>query len=101
MPAAKPPEFRRRAVDLARQGGQPVGRIAKDLGISESCLRRWMAIDDVDSGRAEGVTYAARRTAEGKTRRDIKRCLKRAIAREIYRLLEAHARAQTKVNTAA
>jgi len=61
MPAAKPPEFRRRAVDLARQGGQPVGRIAKDLGISESCLRRWMAIDDVDFGRAEGVSSAERR----------------------------------------
>lgn len=38
-------------------------------------------------------TYAARRTAEGKSPRDIKRCLKRAIAREIYRLLEAHAQA--------
>lgn len=38
-------------------------------------------------------TYAARRTAEGKTPREIKRCLKRAIAREIYRVLEAHARA--------
>jgi hypothetical protein len=45
--------------------------------------------------------YAARRTAEGKTRRDIKRCLKRAIAREIYRLLEAHAKAEKKINQAA
>lgn len=31
--------------------------------------------------------YAERRTAEGKTRRDIIRCLKRFIAREIYQLL--------------
>ena len=31
--------------------------------------------------------YAARRRAEGKTRREIVRCLKRHIAREIYRLL--------------
>ncbi len=46
-------------------------------------------------------TYAARRTAEGKTIRDIKRCLKRAIAREVYRLLEAHARATKKINQAA
>jgi transposase len=45
--------------------------------------------------------YAARRTAEGKTRRDIKRCLKRAIAREIYRLLEAHAKAERQLKTAA
>ncbi len=46
-------------------------------------------------------TYAARRTAEGKTPREIKRCLKRAIAREIYRLLETHARATVKINPAA
>jgi transposase len=45
--------------------------------------------------------YAARRSAEGKTLREIKRCLKRAIAREIYRLLEAHAKATKKINEAA
>jgi transposase len=45
--------------------------------------------------------YAARRTAEGKTPREIKRCLKRAIAREVYRLLEAHARAAKKTNQVA
>lgn len=56
MPAPRPPEFRRRAVELARAGDQPVAQIAKDLGISESCLRRWMAVDHVDTGRAEGVT---------------------------------------------
>lgn len=31
--------------------------------------------------------YARRRTAEGKTKKDILRCLKRAIAREIYHLI--------------
>ena len=61
MPAARPPEFRRRAVDLARAGEQPVAKIAKDLGISESCLRRWMDADDVDAGRKEGLTSAERR----------------------------------------
>jgi len=33
--------------------------------------------------------YAARRSAEGKTGRDIKRCLKRAIARRLYRRIQA------------
>lgn len=56
MPAAKPPEFRRRAVELARSGQQPVAQIAKDLGISDSCLRRWMSVDDVDAGRRPGLT---------------------------------------------
>ena len=43
MPAPHPLEFRLRAVELARQGTAPVARVAKDLGISESCLRNWMA----------------------------------------------------------
>ena len=33
--------------------------------------------------------YVARRTAEGKTTREIRRCLKRYIARELYRILTA------------
>ncbi|QEW03500.1 helix-turn-helix domain-containing protein [Microbacterium lushaniae] len=41
MPAAHPPEFRRRALDLVAQGN-PVGQTARNLGISESCLRNWM-----------------------------------------------------------
>ena len=41
-------------------------------------------------------TYATRRTQEGKSAREIKRCLKRAVAREIYRMLEANAAAQSK-----
>ena len=56
MPAAKPPEFRRRAVELARAGEYPVAKIAQDLGIAESCLRRWMRQEDVDTGRVEGLT---------------------------------------------
>jgi transposase len=31
--------------------------------------------------------YVARRTAEGKSRREIMRCLKRYIAREVYRVV--------------
>jgi transposase len=34
--------------------------------------------------------YAARRTAEGKTPREIKRCLKRYLARRLFRILEAN-----------
>lgn len=56
MPAPHPPEFRRRAIDLARQPGASVARVAKDLGISESGLRRWMSQDDVDAGRKEGLS---------------------------------------------
>ena len=55
MPAAHLPEFRRRALDLVA-AGEPVARTARDLGISESCLRNWMNRDAVDSGRKPGMT---------------------------------------------
>jgi transposase-like protein len=54
MPAPHPVEFRRRAVELARTGDKPVGALAKDLGISESCLRNWMAQADADDGAGGG-----------------------------------------------
>ena len=41
-----PPEFRQRAVELPHLGDGPVTALAKDLGISESCLRSWMAQAD-------------------------------------------------------
>ncbi len=58
MPRPHPPEFRRRAVQLARTGDQPVALIAKDLGISESCLRNWVKRDQIETGDREGLTEA-------------------------------------------
>jgi transposase len=56
MPAPHPPEFRRRAVELARLREKPIREIAMDLGISESCLRNWMQRADVDAGDRPGLT---------------------------------------------
>jgi fatty-acyl-CoA synthase len=57
VPAPHPPEFRRRAVELARQKTRPVAELAKELRISESCLRNWMAQAEVDeSGSATELT---------------------------------------------
>lgn len=56
MPAPHPPEFRQRAVELARLREKPIRQIARDLGISESCLRNWMAQADTDAGAREGLT---------------------------------------------
>ena len=36
--------------------GEPIAQIAKDLGIAESGLRRWMAQADVDEGKREGLS---------------------------------------------
>lgn len=50
MPAPHPAEFRQRAVELARTGSKPVGQIARELNISESCLRNWLAQSEADAG---------------------------------------------------
>ena len=60
MPRPHPPEFRQRAVQLARLHEKPVARIAEDLGISDSCLRGWMKQADIDEGRKEGLSSADR-----------------------------------------
>ena len=67
MPRPHPPEFRRRAGELANQRDEygervtPIARLASDLGISESCLRRWMDQGAVDAGQREGLTSAERK----------------------------------------
>ena len=60
MPRPHPPEFRRRAIELAREGAKPMSQLAKDLGISETCLRNWVHRADIDDGRREGTTSSER-----------------------------------------
>ncbi|WP_367182683.1 transposase, partial [Mycetocola sp.] len=43
-----PLEFRRDVVAVARKGEAPISRIAKDFGISESCLQRWLKLADIE-----------------------------------------------------
>ena len=56
MPRPHPPEFRKRAVELARLRENPIAQIAVDLGISESCLRNWLHQADVDEGAKQGLS---------------------------------------------
>ncbi|QTP18995.1 transposase [Micrococcus luteus] len=58
MPAAYPREFRQDVVAIARKGQIPIAQVAKDFGIAESCLRRWLAQDDVEAGIRPGITKA-------------------------------------------
>ncbi len=58
MPKAFPLEFRRDVVAVARQSDAPIAQVARDFGISESCLQRWLKLDDVEEGRRPGVTAA-------------------------------------------
>lgn len=58
MPKAFPIEFRRDVVAVARSTDAPMSQVARDFGISESCLQRWLKIDDIEEGRRPGVSQA-------------------------------------------
>ena len=65
MPKAFPLEFRRDVVAVARKGEAPLSQIAKDFGISESCLHRWLKLADVDDGARPGRDQQRVRGAAG------------------------------------
>ena len=46
------PEFKAQAVDLVRQSGKSVQQIAKDLDLTETCLRDWVKKADVPARSA-------------------------------------------------
>lgn len=50
MPRAYPEEFRRDVVEIARRNETPIAQIAKDFGISDAVIRRWLAKADVEYG---------------------------------------------------
>ena len=60
MPKAFPKEFREDVIRVYRDSDASMAQVAKDFGISPSCLKRWLAIDDRNSTHPSG----ARRTGE-------------------------------------
>ncbi len=58
MPKAFPEEFRRDVVAVAQRKEAPLSRIARDFGISESCLHRWVRLAEIEDGVREGLTLA-------------------------------------------
>ena len=58
MPKAYPMEFRRDVIAVARRKEAPRSQIAKDFGISETCLHRWMKRAEIEDGLREGLTLA-------------------------------------------
>jgi transposase len=86
VPAPHPPEFRHRAVALARERAKPIAELAKDLRISESCLRNWLAQAQADEAGSETRLSSAEKKELAQLRRDKRRLemevevLKRAAA---------------------
>ena len=68
MVKAYAPEFRRDVIAVARKGEAPVSQIAKDFGISGSCLQRWLRLADRDDGIAPGSGVAEKAADEAALR---------------------------------
>jgi transposase len=58
MPKAFPEEFRRDVIAVARRRDASLSKIAKDFGISESCLHRWVKRAEIEDGVRDGLTLA-------------------------------------------
>lgn len=71
MPKPYPREFREDVVRVARgrDADTTLAQIAKDFGVSETCVQNWLRKADVEDGSRPGVTAdEARETRELKKR---------------------------------
>ncbi|MEU7811756.1 transposase [Pseudonocardia sp. NPDC049154] len=78
MPKPFPMEFRRDVIAVARQGGQSIAAVARNFGISESCLSRWLKIADREDGIAPDTPAAPARAGEGDLEAENRELRKRA-----------------------
>lgn len=72
MPKPFPEEFRRDVIAVARKGEAPLRQIAKDFGISEGCLHRWLKIAD----RQDGVGTTTKNPDESTELREARKRIK-------------------------
>ena len=56
MPKAFPKEFREDVIRVYRDSDASMAQVAKDFGISPSCLKRWLAIDERKSSRSSATS---------------------------------------------
>ena len=54
------PEFKAQTVELVRTSHKSVGEVCRDLDLTETVVRRWVAQADIDTGRRDGLTSAER-----------------------------------------
>ncbi len=54
------PEFRARTVELIESSGRSIPAICRELDLTESVVRRWVAQAQVDRGKREGLTSTER-----------------------------------------
>ncbi len=79
------PAYKAEVVELCRSSGAGMGKVARDLELSETVVRRWVAQAEVDEGHREGLTTTERAELaqlrkENRLLREERDLLKRATA---------------------
>ena len=69
MPKAYPQEFREDVVRIARLGELTYVRIARDFGISETCVSNWVRKADIEDCKRPGTTAAEAAELRGARKR--------------------------------
>jgi transposase len=77
--------YKAEVVALCRQPGASISKVARDLGLTETAVRRWVGQAEVDSGRKPGLTTSEREELsqlrqENRILREERDILKRAMA---------------------
>ena|SRR5437870_3316830 len=78
-------EFKAEVVQLCRAGERTVPEVARDLDLTESSVRRWVELAEIEQGRRPGLTSdereeLARLRKENRVLREERDILKRATA---------------------
>ncbi len=58
------PEYKAEAVGLVGDGEKSISTVARDLGLSESALRRWVTQSETDAGRGDAKELTTFERAE-------------------------------------
>jgi transposase len=78
-------QFKSETVALVRTSGKSIAEVCRDLDLTETVVRRWVAQADVDAGRREGLSTAERQELtqlrkENRVLREDREILKKAAA---------------------
>jgi transposase len=52
--------YKAEVVALCRTSGKTIAQVARDLGLTVTAVRRWVAQAEIDAGQREGLTTAER-----------------------------------------
>jgi transposase len=78
-------QYKADVVALCRTSGKSIGQVCRDLDLTETAVRHWVAQADIDNGKRDGLTTAerqelARLRKENRALREERDLLKRAAA---------------------